>query len=953
MIAVFTIPLTHFQVPLEIVVLGLVTGLTYALLGAGLTLVYRATRVINFAHGELGALPALLVPILVLNHGLSYWVAVPLALATGAVGGGLIEVLVIRRLAAAPRLLVMVATIGVAEVLLVAELVLPRKGRFASSPYPVPFHARVTAGNLHLGAGELLILAIAPVLVLGLSAFLRRTNVGMATRAASENREAAELAGIPVSRVSLVVWTLAGLFAAASAILAGPTKPSLSTEALGPSIMVRALAAAMLGGLTSLPQVLLGGLAIGLVELLVLWNYPTGGAFELVLFVIVVVSLLMRRGLGQLARGTEESSWSLAGSLRALAPDITRMPRVVVGRRAGLVALAGAAIFVPLALDNSQRVLLSSVVVFAVMGLSLVVLTGWAGQVSLGQFAFVGVGAAVGGRLAQLGYPPWAGVFYAAVAGGLAALVIGVPALRIRGLFLAVTTLAFAVACSNWLFRQDWLVHVNGADTSMQLPRPHWLGIDFGSELNYCWLCLFVLLIVVGVVHRFRVSGVGRAVMAVRDNEAAAATLSISPRRAKLTAFVLAGAIAAVAGYFYGGLLVSFGDPKTFAPSESLALVAMVIFGGVTTITGAILGAFWVRGIPYFFGGNWGLLSTGAGLLVVLLVFPGGLASLAFRLRDRLVALLTRQPIDRLRSSDRAEGAPRPRLRARATGNGNLSEPPVTLAGLALEARDVVVQYGGNRAVDGVCVHANVGEVVALVGPNGAGKTTLFDVLSGQLRPDGGMVLLDGRDITHLRPHERALLGLGRTFQQARLFGDLTLVDALKVALEREDPAEVVPSLLGLPPARASERHKDLRAHELVDLLGLGPWAGRPVSELSTGTRRVAELGCMVALGARVLLLDEPMAGIAQREVEAFAPVLGEIRDHLGATLLLIDHDIPMVTTIADRIYVLATGRVIAEGEPAVVREDPVVVAAYLGTDERAIRRSGHVAGATGRGEPR
>jgi ABC-type branched-subunit amino acid transport system ATPase component len=146
-----------------------------------------------------------------------------------------------------------------------------------------------------------------------------------------------------------------------------------------------------------------------------------------------------------------------------------------------------------------------------------------------------------------------------------------------------------------------------------------------------------------------------------------------------------------------------------------------------------------------------------------------------------------------------------------------------------------------------------------------------------------------------------------------------------------------------------TERAKDVRAHELVDLLGLGPWAGRHVSELSTGTRRVAELGCIVALGARVLLLDEPMAGLAQREVEAFAPVLSEIRDHLGATMLVIDHDIPMVTAIADRLYVLAAGRVIAEGEPRVVREDPAVIAAYLGTDERAISRSGRVAVTSGR----
>ncbi len=253
--------------------------------------------------------------------------------------------------------------------------------------------------------------------------------------------------------------------------------------------------------------------------------------------------------------------------------------------------------------------------------------------------------------------------------------------------------------------------------------------------------------------------------------------------------------------------------------------------------------------------------------------------------------------------------------------------------------------FGGNVAVDGVCVHANVGEIVGLVGPNGAGKTTLFDVLSGQIRPASGRVLLNGEEVTWMRPEQRAHRGLGRTFQQARLFDEMMLVDAFKVALERSEASEVIPSLFGLPPARRSEAVKDMRADELVELLGLGRFAHLNVSELSTGTRRLAELGCMIALGASVLLLDEPTAGIAQREVEAFRPVLKEIRDHLGATMVVIEHDIPLMMDLVDRLYVLAAGAVIAEGPPRVLRDDPKVIAAYLGTDERVIRRSGSLTG--------
>jgi len=262
----------------------------------------------------------------------------------------------------------------------------------------------------------------------------------------------------------------------------------------------------------------------------------------------------------------------------------------------------------------------------------------------------------------------------------------------------------------------------------------------------------------------------------------------------------------------------------------------------------------------------------------------------------------------------------------------------------ALEAIDVGVRFGGIVAVDGVTLRAASGQIVGVVGPNGAGKTTLFDVMSGQRRPDAGRVLLDGTDITALRPERRARLGLGRTFQQARLFDGLRLQDVFKLALECEEPSEVVPSMLGLPPSRVAERTKDLGADDVVTLLGLGPYADKFVSELSTGVRRIVELGCMIALGARVLLLDEPTAGIAQREVEAFRPLLDDIRRHLGATVVLIEHDLPLIMGLADHLYVLAEGKVIAEGDPRALRDDPRVVAAYLGTDERVIRRSGALA---------
>ncbi|HVT76498.1 MAG TPA: ATP-binding cassette domain-containing protein, partial [Acidimicrobiales bacterium] len=693
-----------------------------------------------------------------------------------------------------------------------------------------------------------------------------------------------------------------------------------------------------IGRLTNLPQVLAGGLAIGVVELLVQWNYPTGGLLEMTLFVIVLGCLLLRTGLGQMARGGDESSWTLAGSVRPLARAVAAQRSVVTARRAILVGLFALAALAPLPMQNSQRLLASSVLLFALIGLSVVVLTGFAGQVSLGQFAFVALGALVGGRMYQLGYPAWMGVLYAIAGGALVAAVIGLAALRVRGLFLAVATLAFALAASTWLFNQTWLVasDVTGL-TSRRIPRPHLFGVDFQRELPYYWLCLVAFCVVAALVHRLRSTGVGRAMVAVRDNERAAATLSVSPRRAKLTAFIVAGAIAGLGGWLYGALLVTF-NVNAFGPEQSLNLVAMCVFGGVTTISGAVLGALWVRGIPYAFGDNIGLVSSAAGLLLALLVFPGGLSGVLFSVRDRLLARLAGASAAQ---DDGVEELSRAALPARPVPAATEADD----ASVPLVAASISVHFGGIAAVDNVSLRLAPGETVGLIGPNGAGKTTFFDVLSGQIAPSHGTVTLHGIDVTALRVEQRAQLGIGRTFQQARLFDGLTVHESFRIAGERTAPSEVVPSLLALPPSRRAEQRKALDADALVDLLGLGRFADRRIAELSTGTRRLVELGCIVGLGADVLLLDEPMAGIAQREVEAFVPVIAEVRDYLGAAIVLVDHDLPMVAAIVDRVVVMASGSVVAEGPPSILVEDDAVKAVYLGTDDRAARRSGALVG--------
>ena len=259
-----------------------------------------------------------------------------------------------------------------------------------------------------------------------------------------------------------------------------------------------------------------------------------------------------------------------------------------------------------------------------------------------------------------------------------------------------------------------------------------------------------------------------------------------------------------------------------------------------------------------------------------------------------------------------------------------------------LQASGIAVSFGGVRALDGVDLHVEAGEVVGVIGANGAGKTTLFDCLSG-ITPCDGTVVLDGADVSRAGVHERARAGLGRSFQDARLFHSMTVVDTLRVAGERHRPAgsSIVGTLLGGRSARDGEIAATRSAEEVIEAFGLGGYRDKLVGELSTGTRRIVDLAGLLVQRPKVILLDEPSSGIAQRETEALAPVLLRVRDELGCALVLIEHDMPLVLSLATRLYALETGRVIADGDPQSVVRDPAVVRSYLGDDPAAINRSG------------
>ncbi len=258
----------------------------------------------------------------------------------------------------------------------------------------------------------------------------------------------------------------------------------------------------------------------------------------------------------------------------------------------------------------------------------------------------------------------------------------------------------------------------------------------------------------------------------------------------------------------------------------------------------------------------------------------------------------------------------------------------------ALSARGLGISFGGLRALDGVDLDVDAGEVVGIMGPNGAGKTTLLDCISGFL-PCEGRLWLGDREVTTLAPHERAAAGLGRSFQDARLFPTLTVLDAVRVSTQHGTGNGAFATIVGLPSNRRNERAATERAGALIEQFGLSDYRDKLIRELSTGTRRIVDLACVVAKQPAVVLLDEPSSGIAQRETEALGPLLLSIRDITGCALVVIEHDMPLLLSIADRVYAFETGMVVTSGPPEEVVHHPEVIRSYLGDDLAAIHRSG------------
>ena len=1196
---------------------GAVIGTLYGLVAFGLILVYRAARIINFAVAAMGSFPALAGLLLVVGRHWPYWSGVLVMLAGSVVTGILIEALLLRRFASRPRLIVTVVTIGVGYLLTFLESYEPSwlAGQdLAPVSFPSPF-TRFTfnGGGLILNGDHLAVVVVAGLACVGLASLLRYSRIGIAIRASAENADRAALLGIPVQRVTTTVWVLATVLAGVAAYLRGPVIGLPVGTGVSPVVLLYGLAAAVIARMESLPVALGAGMGLGVLEQGATFSKHPDLATGLVL-PIVLVALLVRRGTFVRALDAGVSSFRVLQEHRPIPLELRGIPEVRLARGAGAALVAGLGLGAPYLLGTSRADHASFIVICAILAVSMVVLSGWAGQISLGNWAFSGIGAAVaGGLAARADADFFVAVTVAGVVGAVVAVLIGLPALRVQGLFLAVVTLAFAATVHGVVLQRDFLGDLLPAyDAS--IPRPVlWSRVDTSSGVAFYYVCLAGLVLAALMARSLRTSRSGRLFIGVRDNVRAAQSYGVSATVTRLSAFAVSGFLAAVAGalfvYQQGTL-----DTDSFVVDFSIEVFVFSVIGGLSGVGPAVSGAVVFESLKYLqplqsvfgFTATTRFLDTfviHGSALFILSFNAGGLGAAWYALRDRWLRSVARRHDVLVPSllADRADraavngygmsdqdadplmpypftpaedavlvcrgvdagydgvqvlfgvdlevrqgevlallgtnGAGKstllrvvsgllpatrgavvfqgrdvtrldpvamaglkvvqvpggrgvfptltvaehftaaawllrddpeldarrehvlelfPRLRERyeqmagnlsggeqqqlALGMAFLARPELLIIdelslGLAptiveqllrlvreinaegasvvlveqsvnvaltvadrayflekgevrfegptaellerddivrsvflegagrsattqvraevpmadrpvvLETRALSVSFGGIRAVHDVSLQLREAEILGLIGPNGAGKTTLFDLVSGFLPPDRGQVLLLGEDVTARSPDARARAGLGRSFQDARIFPSLTVAENIALSLERHlEVRDHLAASLGLPAVREVEEDVAWTVNDLVELLSLGAFRDKFVSELSTGSRRVVDLAMALAHDPAVLVLDEPSSGIAQRETEALGPLLQRIRSETGCAMLVIEHDMPLITSLSDRLLALELGVVIAEGPPTDVVSSPRVVASYLGTDGAHVARSGALA---------
>lgn len=596
------------------------------------------------------------------------------------------------------------------------------------------------------------------------------------------------------------------------------------------------------------------------------------------------------------------------------------------------IAAIVAAVLIPLQLGSVWAFIGGQVAAYTVAALSLVVLTGYAGQISLGQGAFLGVGAfAVGILSTRFGIPMWGAIPLAMVVSLPVSLIIGLPSLRLRGFQLAIATLAFAVAAQRWVF--GWvmgkLVGKGSAGSDalrIAIERPRPFGLDLRDDFLYYLFALAVTVTCVWLVRNLSTGRTGRALFAVREGEVAASTLGINVQTQKLTAFAISGMLAALAGVLLGmNLYNAHGTSYHFF--LSITLFSVAVLGGIRSVWGAVLGGLFFAVTPELLNkvpllDKPGIvdLVSGIGLVAFMVAEPEGLIG-AFRSLGERVRPSRAQQVEKTAAPKTTS----PETRRRSPSE--LGPPLLTIERISQ-------RFGGIQALSKVDLEIPRGAVFGLIGPNGAGKTTLFNAISGLVAPQEGRIRFADQNLGSLPPHRRARLGISRSYQTIRLFPQLTVEENLLVALVPAFRANILDDFVRSPRTRAEEEQGRRRAREVLHLLDMEHLARVPVSDLPFGHLKMTELARALVQRPKLLMLDEPAGGLDEDETRVLASAVVRIREEFETTVFLIEHDMELVMPICDLVAVLDFGELIASGTPDEIRRNPDVIAAYLGGQE-------------------
>jgi ABC-type branched-subunit amino acid transport system ATPase component/ABC-type branched-subunit amino acid transport system permease subunit len=897
--------------------LGLGTGALYAICAQGLVLIYRASGVVNFAQSGF-----------VLLGGYSYYelrevrdqsavVSVAGALVIGAIAGLLVHLLIMRPMRRSSPIARVVATLGVLVVIQSAAILRYKHDlKRVTSILPT---RTVDIFGAHLGIDRVYIFVICLGLTVVLWACYRFTSFGRVTAAVAEGEMAAASMGHSPDMTAGINWMVGAVLGSFAGVLIGPItflEPNQLVQ-----LIVPALAAALLGGFNSFPLAFAAASAIGVIEsemTLLVTNHGWYAGWSQAVSFIAVIGVLVVRGKGIQLRS------HILDRLPAVGSGRIRPVRVLIAFAAGCVLMA--------VLANQWAVALTVTVAFAMVCLSVVVVTGYAGQLSLAQFLIGTAGAFAGARLMSVNGMSFLPACVAAVgAAVLLGLIVGAPALRTRGINLAIATLGLGVVLYALILNN---FEITGGVSGLKVGPVSLFGWDIDpakhpQRYGFVALCL-LLALCVGVAN-LRRGAAGRRLLAVRSGERPAAALGVNVYAAKLFSFMLAAGIAGV-----GGCTLAFLNSNVifsrFDIFTSISVVTATVVGGVGFIPGALLGSTLMAGgiLSRYLDkisnlGLWLGLIGGVFVIITLRSDPDGMFEMNRKMFSALVRRLRRPRVDQTLSVARDYGADPNSRTAPRTERQRVAPITLSVEGLS-------VRFGGVSAVDDMRLVIRPGRVHGLIGPNGAGKTTLIDAVTGFIKPAQGTIRLGDVEIDSWSARRRAVAGVARSFQSGDLFGDLTVLENIAVACDSRAWTRYVTDLV-VP------RRIELSAAALVAVeeFKLRPYFDMKPDLLSFGQRRTVAIARAIAAQPSVLLLDEPASGLDEQESAELAELIRSLADDWGIAVLLVEHNLDLVLSVCDEVTVMESGvELLAAATPSEVRRHPAVLAAYIGVRPEA-----------------